>query len=133
MEGDGADVERGIGVMLRTQWGCPAGGCKPVRDLPDTVALPLARTARHVARVAALFEPPTTCPFACLESADPFTLRVMRAVSRAGDRLRIPVDRSLPGGMTAADDAAIDAWMCATGAAASADEDDRKKADAKPA
>lgn len=113
--------------MLAEQWGCPARGKRPPPALPDSVVLPLGRTARHVARAAGLSEPPRTCPFACLERADPFTLRVMRAVSRAGETLRIPVAESLPGGVTAADDQALDAYLSAHHAALTSDDAARER------
>lgn len=113
--------------MLTAGWGCPAAGRTPPPALPDTVALPLARTAAHVARVAGLSEPPCSCPFAPLERAAPFTLRVLRAVSRAADPLRLPLASSLPGGVTAADDAALDAFLIAHHRAAESDEEDRER------
>jgi hypothetical protein len=113
--------------MLADRWGCPARGKKPPPVLPDDTRFPLARTARHVARVAHLFEVPCTCPFACLEDAAPFTLRVMRAVSRAGETLRIPVAQSLPGGITAADDRALDVWLSSYTAAQASDDAARER------
>lgn len=113
--------------MLADRWGCPARGKTPPPVLPDDVRLPLARTALHVARAARLSETPRTCPLACLEHADPFTVRVMRAVSRAGETLRIPVADSLPGGMTAADDQALDVWLNAHHAAQASDDAARER------
>jgi len=131
LTGDEADTERGVGEMLCERWGCPAGGHTPPTTLPDTAALPLGRTAVHVARAAGLSETPRTCPFACLERADALTIRVMRAVVRSGDVLRIPVAQSLPGGTTAADDQALDAYLFAHHAATRADDAARERERAK--
>ena len=127
LDADAAEQTHAVGEMLADRWGCPARGKTPPSALPDDTRLPLARTARHVARVAHLSEPPRTCPFACLEHADPHTIRVMRAVSRAGETLRIPVADSLPGGMTAADDQAIDTWLAAYHAAQASDDAARER------
>ena len=121
------DTAEELGASLQRAWGCPAAGLTPPAELPDTSALPLARITATVARAAHLSAVPCTCPLAVLEQADPYTLRVMRAVNRADEPLRLPVAQSLPGGMTVADDTALDLYLNARCAAEAADEAQRKR------
>ncbi|MDB4930528.1 MAG: hypothetical protein JWM10_3012 [Myxococcaceae bacterium] len=60
----------------QARWGCPAAGLAPPAALdPD-----LAYEAAEVARITGT-PPADTCPFACVERADPWVAELTRAVA----------------------------------------------------
>lgn len=99
------------------RWGCPAAGHTP----PASLDADLASEARHVARITGTPLAPT-CPMACVERADEWTLDLTRAVSLAVD-WHVPLDTTLGRDLTRADLAGLSALKSAQGAAMASDRE----------
>lgn len=60
------------------EWRCPAAG-----HAPGPLPRELAMLAAHTASVVGMGDAPTTCPFACLQRADPWVAELSNAAAIA--------------------------------------------------
>lgn len=121
MEQTGADFSRA--------WRCPAAGHKP-----GPLSRELDSLQQAAARVMGV-EPPGTCPFACLESADDYVREMSRAFA-VSKEFHTPLPDVLGRPLTAVDIEAADAVLRAQADAWQSDqaiiEAEREAARKKP-
>jgi len=106
----------------RARWSCPRGAA----ELPPD----LAAEVRHVAALTGTPEA-HTCPFACVEHADPWVLEVTRAVALASD-WHVPIAETLGRELSRVDLQALAALQSARGAAWESDQTIREQRAKKP-
>lgn len=105
---------------MQARWGCPAAGLKPPAALDPDLRYEADAAAR------AMGTPPAdTCPFACLESADPWVAELTDAV--ALQRLVPDLTESLGRPLYAVDLAALRALSTAQYEALASDRRDAEE------